>query len=64
MDTPRQDETRDTHAPRRQAREPCDDERHNASPQRDAAAGMSEDAIDEAVEMTFPASDPPAWMAP
>jgi hypothetical protein len=38
--------------------EPSADEKHPA-----VAAPLGEQAVDDAVEMTFPASDPPAWMS-
>jgi hypothetical protein len=59
MTTPRRDRRSDDPQPGR-ARQ---DERRKSAPLDDAAARLSEDSIDMAIEMTFPASDPPAWTA-
>jgi hypothetical protein len=44
-----------------QATEPPHETQRNIAPSLDATTRASEDAIDMAIEMTFPASDPPAW---
>lgn len=39
------------------------DEKENRAPKPDdEVTSTDEDAVDAAIEMTFPASDPPAWM--
>lgn len=59
MGTPRQhgqsDETHSTRARH--------EDRRDIAPLHDAATDANEDAVDRAIEMTFPASDPPAWTA-
>jgi len=59
MGTPRRDRRSDGPEPDRAPR----DKRREIAPLDDAATNATEDAIDMAVEMTFPASDPPAWTA-
>jgi hypothetical protein len=59
MDTPRRDKRSDDPQPARAPRE----ERRTIAPRQNVANDASEDAVDEAIEMTFPASDPPAWTA-
>ena len=59
MGTPRRDRRNDGSEPDRAPR----DKRRETASLDDAATNASEDAIDMAIEMTFPASDPPAWTA-
>ncbi|HEX5438131.1 MAG TPA: hypothetical protein VFW98_13280 [Gemmatimonadaceae bacterium] len=59
MDTPRRDTRSDDPQPAPAPHE----ERRTIAPRQNVAIDASEDAIDEAIEMTFPASDPPAWTA-
>jgi hypothetical protein len=59
MDTPLRDERRHDPQP---ARAPFD-ERRKIVRRQTVVPDASEEAIDQAIEMTFPASDPPAWTA-
>jgi hypothetical protein len=59
MGTPRRDRRNEDPPPTREGQ----DDRRDIAPPQNAVIEASEDAVDRAIEMTFPASDPPAWTA-